>query len=293
MKKLLVTFVTAAMVIGCGGKTETKTTAATGTEALTGTAAASAAATKGLENATAAPVATAPASAGQLTGTVLETFNAAGYSYLRLQTANGEEWAAVRETDLKKGQKVTVLADMTAEKFESKTLKRTFDKIVFGTVAGDQAAAPATAAAVPAGMQAAMPKGHPATGAMAANAMGTAADHMKPKVDVGNISVPKAEGSDAKTVAEVWGAKSSINGKPVVVRGKVVKYLGGIMGKNWIHLRDGSGNEAKGDNDLTITTDDVVAVGDVVVVTGKVSVDKDFGAGYQYPVIVENAAVRK
>lgn len=288
MKKLLVTLVTAALVIGCGGKTETTATAANGTEALTATAAAAAAAASGLEKQTAPVVASTPS--GQLTGTVLETFNAAGYSYVRLQTASGEEWAAVRETDLKKGQKVAIIVDMTAEKFESKTLKRTFDKIVFGTVAGEQAAA---SAAVPAAMQGEMPKGHPSTGAMGANAMGTPADHMKPKVDVGNISVPKADGADAKTVAEVWGAKSSINGKPVVVRGKVVKYLGGIMGKNWIHLRDGSGSDAKGDNDLTITTDAVVAVGDVVVVSGKVSVNKDFGAGYQYPVIVENASVRK
>jgi hypothetical protein len=64
------------------------------------------------------------------------------------------------------------------------------------------------------------------------------------------------------------------------------------MGKNWLHVRDGSGSKAAKDNDLTVTTDVVAKVGDVVTVTGTVSVDKDFGAGYAYPVIVENAKLK-
>ena len=223
-----------------------------------------------------------------LTGKVVETFNGAGYTYLRLSTPKGDEWAAVRETPVKKGQVVTVLVDMTAEKFESTSLKRTFDRITFGTVA-----APGSGKAAAAGQ---MPPGHPQGGNMGAamaGMMGTPSDHMKPKVDVANVKVDKAEGADAKTVAEVWGGKAALADKEVVVRGKVVKFLGGIMGTNFMHVRDGSGSDGAGDNDLTITTNDVAKVGDVVTVRGVVHVDKDFGAGYRYPVIVENGKVSK
>ncbi len=72
-----------------------------------------------------------------------------------------------------------------------------------------------------------------------------------------------------------------------------MKANSGIMGKNWLHLRDGSGTQEKADNDITITTDGTAAVGDVVVVTGVVRLDKDFGAGYAYPVIIEEAKVAK
>jgi hypothetical protein len=69
----------------------------------------------------------------------------------------------------------------------------------------------------------------------------------------------------------------------------VVKFNPGIMGKNWVHLRDGSGKQEKGDNDITVTTQDMTSVGDTVVAKGMVRLDKDFGAGYAYPVIVEDA----
>jgi hypothetical protein len=107
------------------------------------------------------------------------------------------------------------------------------------------------------------------------------------------VKVPKAEGADARTVAELWTQRSALKEKKVTVRGKVVKFSGGIMGRNWVHLRDGTGTAAKGDNDITVTTNDDVAVGDVVVAKGVVRLAKDFGAGYAYPVIVEDAKVAK
>ena len=199
----------------------------------------------------------------KVTGTVSETFDAAGYTYLHLKTATGDEWAAVRQTPVKKGQMVTMNVQMTAEKFESKTLKRTFDRILFGSLEGDTNV--------------------------------TAQQHMSAPAAADNtpIKVAKAEGSDAKTVAEVWSARESLKDRNVTVHGKVVKFLGGIMGKNWIHLRDGSGSADKGDNDITVTTNDSAAVGDVVTISGVVHVDKDFGAGYRYPVIIEEAKVSK
>jgi hypothetical protein len=238
--------------------------------------------------------AAAPASAAEassaVTGKVLETQDAAGYTYVKLRTPAGDQWAAVSQTKVETGRTVTIDAQMTVDNFESKTLKRKFDKIIFGSIAG---AAPASA---PAAMMssAQMPPGHPGVApAMNGSPMGTAAQHMAGPADVGNVAVPKAEGANAMTVAEVWKNKDSLNDKPVVIRGTVVKALSGIMGRNWVHLRDGSGSAEAGTHDVTVTTDETAAVGDVVVVSGVVHTDKDFGAGYLYPVIIENAKIRK
>jgi len=95
---------------------------------------------------------------------------------------------------------------------------------------------------------------------------------------------------DGYTVGELYAEKDKLNGKKVIVRGKVVKFSGGIMGKNWIHLQDGSGKQ--GTNDITITTDQTAATGDVVLATGNLVTNKDFGAGYKYDVIIEDATVK-
>jgi type IV pilus biogenesis protein CpaD/CtpE len=93
-----------------------------------------------------------------------------------------------------------------------------------------------------------------------------------------------------KTIAEVFAEKEQLAGQVVVFRGKLVKANAGIMGKNWLHLRDGSG--AEGANNLTVTTIDVLPnVGDLLLVTGVLEVNKDFGMGYQYDVIIEDADV--
>jgi len=107
-----------------------------------------------------------------------------------------------------------------------------------------------------------------------------------PEIDLAGI-VP-AEGG--KTVAAVFAEKDQLAGQSVMVRGKVVKANAMVMGKNWLHVRDGSGEE--GTNDLTVTTTgNLPQVGDTVVVSGVVGIDKDFGMGYVYPVIVEDAEV--
>ena len=73
---------------------------------------------------------------------------------------------------------------------------------------------------------------------------------------------------------------------------KVVKFLPSIMGKNWLHVRDGSGTRGKGDDDIAVISDDQATVGSVVTLTGTVRLDKDFGAGYQYPVIIDGAKLK-
>jgi hypothetical protein len=228
----------------------------------------------------AAPAA-APA-AEQLKGKVLEKVDAAPYSYLKLGTGGGEKWAAVPQTPTAVGTEVTVLVSAPMKDFESKTLNKKFDVVYFGTLAGDAGAAPMGAA------QPAMGAGEqPTPAAMEAQHRAAAAG----PTDVKIAKVAKAAGPDGKTVEEIFGQKATLKEKSITLKGQVVKFSPGIMGRNWIHLRDGSGSTEKNNNDVTVTTQDDAKVGDVITVKGTVRLDKDFGAGYAYPVIVEDAKV--
>jgi hypothetical protein len=247
----------------------------------------------------AAPTATAPAmapageaaapAANNVQGKIVERVDAPPYSYLKLATDKGEVWAAVPKTELGKGADVTVVNAMPMTGFESKSLNRKFDVIYFGSLpsAGAAEARPAMGAMPPAGAPMGAGDGSPA--AMAAQHANVA----KATADVGDVKVAKATGADARTVAEVYAQRVALKEKSVTVQAKVVKYNAGIMGKNWLHLRDGTGKAEASDNDLTVTSQDVAKVGDVVVVKGVVRTDKDFGAGYAYPVIVEDAKISK
>jgi len=112
-------------------------------------------------------------------------------------------------------------------------------------------------------------------------------------VDVGDVKVPKATGPDARTVAEIVTKGTALKDKTVAVRGKVVKFTPGVMGKNWVHLRDGSGSAADGTNDVLVTTQDETKIGDVVLARGTVRTDVNLGSGYAYKVLVEEAKLQK
>lgn len=215
-----------------------------------------------------------------LTGKVLEVKDVDSYTYLRLQTKDGEQWAAVNKSPVKVGQTVTIYDPAMMINFESKTLKKKFDKIVFGTLPAPNApAAPAAAA----------PAASTDMAAMHASMAKTPA----PGADVAKIKVAKAKGPDARSVAEVATQASTLKGKPVAVHGQVVKFTPDVMGKNWVHLRDGSGSATDGSNDILVTTKDDTKIGDVVLAKGTVATDKNFGSGYAYKVLVEDATLSK
>ncbi|MBN2359129.1 MAG: hypothetical protein JXR83_06725 [Deltaproteobacteria bacterium] len=104
-------------------------------------------------------------------------------------------------------------------------------------------------------------------------------------VDVGHIQ--RADGG--QTVAEIYAGKAALAGKTVTLRGRVVKVNSRIMGRNWLHLRDGTGSEGR--NDLTVTTQAMARAGDTVLVRGTLVADRDFGSGFRYEVLVEGATV--
>ena len=199
-------------------------------------------------------------------GTVLEVKDVPSYTYMRLKTKDGEMWAATSTTPVKTGAEVTLENTSVMKNFESKALHKTFPTIVFGTLAGAQTSGSGV--------------GNPHAG-------------MSKPVDVGDVRVAKATGANARTVAEVLTKGGELKDKPVVVRGKVVKYNPAIMGKNWVHLRDGTGSATDNSNDILVTTANDAKVGDVVLAEGTVRTDKDFGSGYAYKVMIEDAKLKK
>lgn len=212
------------------------------------------------------------AKTGGTSGTVVETVDAAGYTYVQVDNGTEKIWAAAPAFTVAVGDNVVVPEGMPMNNYHSKTLDRNFP-VVYFVDSVLNASSPAVAAAD----SAVMGEGHtPKTTAEAPT-----------DVDLSNIA--KAEGG--LTVGEIFGDKGNLSGKEISLRGKVVKYSAGIMGKNWLHVQDGSGDSAAGTHDLTVTTSVTAQVGDTVLVNGPLTLDKDFGYGYQYNVIIEDAKV--
>jgi hypothetical protein len=222
----------------------------------------------------AAPPATSAAqpAAEALTGKILETMDSGGYTYMHIQKKNGDKiWVAVTVTPVKVGSQISFKGGAEMTNFESKTLKRTFEKIVFadGVISTPQA------------------KGKEIDKGASLGSKGAVAGKDA------KISVSKAAGANAYTVKEIFSDSAKLNKKKVMVKGKVVKVSAQIMGKNWIHIQDGTGTATAKNHDLVATSKESVDVGDVVTVSGTLAKDKDFGGGYKYAVIIEDATVKK
>lgn|GEM_PF-589660 len=215
----------------------------------------------------------------KVTAEVLETMNAATYTYVRVKTDAGDLWAAGPRTEVKVGDKISFERGVPMTNFASKSLNRTFDSIDFvgRFYVGDEKPDQHEAASAPAG-----------AGAPADTAPPHAGVAKPAPTDVDLTGIAKAK--DGKTVAEIFDERAKLSGKEVTVRGKVVKSNPQVMDHNWLHVRDGS-KGTDGSDDLTLTTKDSAKVGDTVVVRGKVVTDKDFGFGYHYDVMLEEAAV--
>ncbi len=209
----------------------------------------------------AAPKVAAPLPPGMpLKGKVIERIDAAPYSYLRLDTGAGEAWAAVPQTSAGKDAEVTVVGAMAMQNFDSKSLNRRFALVYFGTLQDPVGSSTPTI------------------------------QHALAAQGPSDVQVPhtaKAPGAEGRTVEELFAQRDSLKDKPVAVQGQVVKVNLGIMGKNWLHLRDGSGQGPTAD--LTVTTAAKAEVGDVVIARGVLRLDRDFGAGYKYNVVLEDA----
>lgn len=194
--------------------------------------------------------------------TAEEVIQTSGYTYVRVTEDSKENWIAIAKREVEVGKSYYYEPSIEMTNFVSKELKRTFPTILFVDKFGDQ---PISAVAK-----------IPATGTPVG---------LKPAVAKEGIKIDPVQGGI--TIADLFAKKDSYAGKTVKIKGEVVKYNSEIMGKNWVHLQDGTNNN--GSFDITLTTNDVTKIGDVITLEGTVSLKKDFGAGYFYEVIVENA----
>jgi hypothetical protein len=218
---------------------------------------------------------------GAFSGKVAETMDAGGYTYVLVDTGTNKIWAAAPQFQVKNGDQVAVPDAMPMSGFHSPTLNRDFDVIYFAgsiPVNGTNSSA------------AALPPGHPAIGGSTGgvippNHPAVAGEIAPAKIDFTGLKPAKG----GKTIAEIYAASATLAGKPVTVRGKVVKYNSEIMGRNWIHIQDGTGDAES--NDLLVTSTAEAKPGDTVLVEGTVNTNKDFGAGYKYTVLLEDAKV--
>jgi len=202
-----------------------------------------------------------PAYAGKgdatIHGKVTEVIEAAGYTYVEMDTGTERVWAAGPNTLVKVGDNIGFATDMPMANFHSKSLKRDFAIIYFvdGYITGNNTVS-ASAQPLP------EPMGKPVPG-------------IKPL-------------KGGQTIAEVHNDKQRLKGKIIRVRGLVTKFTPAIMGKNWVHIMDSSSQY-----DLTMTTTGTAAADDVVIIEGRVTLDRDFGYGYFYPLIIEDGKVTK
>ena len=237
--------------------------------------------------------------AAEIAGTILETMDAAGYTYMNLDTGTQQVWVAIPQSEVNNGEKVAVLEGMEMKDFHSISFNRTFASIIFSP--GLVGAAPASphgqampppaaaddsfAAAVEAERAASSAGAAPVQPQQgSAGSMGAVAPFTETEVE-------KAGGDNSFTVEEIFAQAKELDGQKVRVRGQVVKYNANIMGRNWLHLQDGSGDPMHNTHDLVVTTTEALSGPNVITIEGVVAADKDFGAGYKYVVLIENSTI--
>lgn len=191
------------------------------------------------------------------TAKVEETMSSGGYTYMKVKDGKESYWIAMTQRVVKVGDTISYSEQGWMQKFHSKTLNRTFDKILFaGDVEKMQTAASQIAKMQPTHMQ----------------------------------STYKEKGT--LTIAELFANRDRYVGKEVTVKGKVTKTSNAIMKLNWIHIQDGS-NFGNMDDLVFTSTQMAPKVGSVVYARGRVVKDKDFGYGYFYPLIIQEASFKK
>lgn len=219
-------------------------------------------------------------------GVVLDAVTGGGYTYLNIEE-NGEKfWIAGPQTSVSKGAEVSFSEQLWMPNFTSKALNRTFEKILFvsgvddGTAGGEAGAdeAPVDEIHSGAGIETYVGAEESANDEVA-----SAEEEMTDE----DASEP-APADGIYTIERLYKNADAMKGQTIKVRGKVVKVSENIMGMTWVHIQDGTGT--KGKNKLVFrSANDTAKIGDTVVAEGRLDTDKDFGFGYYYAVIVEEA----
>jgi len=192
------------------------------------------------------------------------------YTYLLVKGKGPAYWIAVSSTEIEVGESITYQGGMVMEDFYSKELDRTFEKVIFldGLEGGSSDAM---------GSMGSMP------------AMPGASTGSKVKTDRLELNLEREEGT--VSIAELFADPGAFEGKTIRVRGEVAKFNPQIMERNWIHIQDGTDFDGK--YDLTITSQEMVEPGQVVTLEGILALNRDFGYGYSYELLLEQASVIK
>ncbi|MDH3975486.1 MAG: hypothetical protein OEV42_14510 [Deltaproteobacteria bacterium] len=196
-------------------------------------------------------------------GIVVEVIALEGYTYVELDLKSEKMWIAAPAFKVKKGDRVLASKGIEMRNYYSRYLDRTFPVVWFvgkvEVVGKDEVVArPADAAE------------NKKVASIKSPLIGT---------------IKKAEGG--YFLDELFEKKKELAGKKIKIRAKIVKASGSILGKEWYHVQDGTGSDAV--LDLIITSKDKVEAGRIVLITGTLGVDRDFGSGYRYDIIVEDA----
>lgn len=214
--------------------------------------------------------------------TVKEVLQTTKYTYLLVQEGNVQKWLAMPKTEAAVGEQYYYKGGMLMTNFTSKELSRTFDEVWFlGGVSKNPITQQNNDMIDP-------HAGHNHQENPHANT------DIQPAASKGSVTTAKEEVkiesvSGGITIEELFSNKEKYANKKVIVKGKVTKFSQQIMGRNWIHIQDGT--DANGEYDLTITSNETVTVGDIVALEGVVALDKDFGYGYFYKVIIEEGKI--
>lgn len=192
-----------------------------------------------------------------------ETINTQNYTYVKVAKEDQKFWVAIPRQEVQVGNTYYFTESLLMEQFHSAELNRDFDQVFFVSNFYTEAGNPVgtTTTSIPDATEKATESGE-------------------------SVKVNLVPG--AVSLSELLANAAKYAGKKVKITGKCVKFNSGIMGKNWLHIQDGS----QGNPDLTVTTNGTVQVGAVVTLEGVITLNKDFGAGYKYDVIMEDAEIK-
>lgn len=195
---------------------------------------------------------------------VKDVIQTTSYTYVQGAEKNRVLWIAIPKMETNAGETYYFYGGLEMRGFKSKELDRTFSSILFlnGLISPD------------------LVEGAGGSSNVSPQKTEVAVEESVFEID------PAAGGI---TIAELFSNREKYQGKIVKIRAKVTKCNSRILSRNWVHLQDGTGNS--GNFDLTATTSEVVKVGDVITVEGMISLDKDFGAGYFFSIIMENSRI--
>ena len=225
-------------------------------------------------------------------GKVVEKQDVSTYTYVRLDDGAGNQiWAAVPQTQLEIGVEITLKGGSVMTNFNSKTLNRTFESIIFasGLVRGSENKAVRTpGGAIGSSSGAVQSEVGPRGVASQSSGGSTSAI-----VSFSGVKVEKSTAQNGYTVGELFANAVNLNDRKVTVRGRVVKISLNIMRKNWLHIQDGTGDPATSTHDLVVTSSAIVEKDTIISLEGVLAAGKDFGFGYKYDVLIEDAVVVK